>query len=89
VKSLNEREERMALTLLLPCQGDINLIKKSPGILKSDVCGNHKTVLIFMYMLLLEGRRMRLAFFASPYELLDVKRPGQDRHFTREGTNNK
>ncbi|XP_078343120.1 mediator of RNA polymerase II transcription subunit 1-like [Oculina patagonica] len=30
------------------------------------------------------GRRMRLAYFASPYELLDVKRPGQDRHFTRE-----
>lgn len=36
-------------------------------------------------MLLLEGRRMRLAYFASPYELLDVKRPGQDCHFTREG----
>ena len=30
---------------------------------------------------------MRLAYFASPYELLDVKRPGQDRHFTREGNN--
>lgn len=27
---------------------------------------------------------MRLAYFASPYELLDVNRPGQDRHFTRE-----
>ena len=37
-----------------------------------------------MYFLLL-GRRMRLAYFASPYELLDVKRPGQDHHFTREG----
>ena len=36
-------------------------------------------------MLLHVGRRMRLAYFASPYELLDVKRPGQDRHFTREG----
>ena len=31
---------------------------------------------------------MRLAFFASPYELLDVNRPGQDRHFTREGNAN-
>ncbi|RMX38766.1 hypothetical protein pdam_00018525 [Pocillopora damicornis] len=30
------------------------------------------------------GRRMRLCYFASPYELLDVNRPGQDRHFTRE-----
>ena len=30
---------------------------------------------------------MRLAYFASPYELLDVNRPGQDRHFTREGNN--
>lgn len=39
-------------------------------------------------MLLLEGRRMRLAYFASPYELLDVKRPGQDRNFTREGNIN-
>ena len=28
---------------------------------------------------------MRLCYFASPYELLDVNRPGQDRHFTREG----
>lgn len=41
-----------------------------------------------MYMLLHVGRRMRLAYFASPYELLDVKRPGQDHHFTREGNNN-
>ena len=39
-------------------------------------------------MLLREGRPMRLAYFASPYELLDVKRPGQDRHFTREGNKN-
>ena len=39
-------------------------------------------------MLLLEGRRMRLAYFASPYELLDVKRPGHDRNFTREGNIN-
>lgn len=39
--------------------------------------------------LLSSGRRMRLAYFASPYELLDVKRPGQDRHFTREGNDNK
>lgn len=31
------------------------------------------------------GRRMRLCYFATPYELLDVNRPGQDRHFTREG----
>ncbi|XP_068758500.1 mediator of RNA polymerase II transcription subunit 1-like isoform X2 [Montipora capricornis] len=30
------------------------------------------------------GRRMRLVYFASPYELLDVDRPGQDRQFTRE-----
>ena len=29
---------------------------------------------------------MRLAYFASPYELLDVERPGQDHHFTKEGT---
>ena len=29
---------------------------------------------------------MRLVYFASPYELLDVDRPGQDRQFTREGT---
>ena len=28
---------------------------------------------------------MRLCYFASPYELLDVNRPGQDRHFIREG----
>lgn len=27
---------------------------------------------------------MRLAYFASPYELLDVERPGQDSHFTKE-----
>ena len=31
---------------------------------------------------------MRLAYFASPYELLDVNRPGQDHHFTKEGNNN-
>lgn len=30
------------------------------------------------------GRRMRLCYFASPYELLDVNTPGQDRYFTRE-----
>ena len=43
------------------------------------------TLTLSLYMLLCEGRRMRLAYFASPYELLDVNRPGQDRHFTREG----
>ena len=32
---------------------------------------------------------MRLVYFASPYELLDVDRPGQDRQFTRQGTYNK
>ena len=32
---------------------------------------------------------MRLAYFASPYELLDVKRPGHDRQFTKEGTYDK
>lgn len=30
------------------------------------------------------GRRMRLAYFASPYELLDVNKPGHDRQFTKE-----
>ena len=46
------------------------------------------TMTLSLYMLLCVGRRMRLAYFASPYELLDVNRPGQDRHFTREGNNN-
>ena len=32
---------------------------------------------------------MRLAYFASPYELLDVNKPGHDRQFTKEGTYNK
>ena len=32
---------------------------------------------------------MRLAYFASPYELLDVNKPGHDRQFTKEGTCNK
>ena len=31
---------------------------------------------------------MRLAYFASPYELLDVNKPGHDRQFTKEGTYN-
>ena len=30
------------------------------------------------------GRLMRLTYFASPYDLLDVDRPGKDRQFTKD-----
>lgn len=77
-------QDREVCTLFRELKYLISTVPLKIVILRHDILTQWKFNICYMYMWFVVGRLMRLTYFATPYELADIKHPGQDLKFSNE-----